>query len=95
MKIKYIGDRKIINYTFMGRVIPNELTEINCQDFFGTHRFSEKELIIKLKENVNIQVIEVESVIEKKIEKEIEEKKTEVIADPVKDGIESKKRVRK
>lgn len=94
MKIRYVGG-KVLNYTFLGRVIPNNLTEIDPQEFFGTKRFSEKELIAKLKENVNIECVDINPVIEKKIELEIEEKKTEVTADPVKVGIEPVKRGRK
>jgi hypothetical protein len=87
MKIKFIGDSKVYqNYTKLGKLIPNELTEIDVKSYFDTQRYSEKEIVTILKSDSNIQVIEVDSVIEKKIEKESDEKKTEVTAEIVTDG---------
>jgi hypothetical protein len=87
MKIKFIGDKKVYqNYTKLGKLIPNESTEIDVKSYFDTQRYSEKEIVNILKSDSNIELLEVNPVIEKKIEKEIEEKKTEVTAEIVTDG---------
>jgi hypothetical protein len=87
MKIKFVGDKKIYqNYTKLGKLIPNDLTEVDVKSYFDTQRYSEKEIVTILKSDNNIQVTEVDSVIEKKIEKELDEKKTEVTAEIVTDG---------